>query len=242
MRQVVLDTETTGLEPALGHRIVEIGAVEIVNRRLTRNRFHHYIHPDREIDDGAQAVHGITLEFLADKPRFEAIAEEFIEFIRGAELIIHNVPFDVPFLNLELGRLTPVRGRVEDFCTILDSLTLARRRHPGQKNTLDALCRRYGIDNAQRELHGALLDAELLADVYLAMTGGQTALFAAESENGDDASRSDTAAAVAVDDATRLRVIRATDAELRAHEAQLDVLDRACADGSVWRREVGVSP
>jgi DNA polymerase III subunit epsilon len=236
MRQVVLDTETTGLEPALGHRIIEIGAVEIVNRRLTRRRFHHYLHPDREIDDGALAVHGITLEFLADKPRFEAIAEEFIDFVRGAELIIHNVPFDVPFLNLELSRLTPSAGRIDDFCTVLDSLTLARRRHPGQKNTLDALCRRYGIDNTQRELHGALLDAELLADVYLAMTGGQTVLFAAESENGDDARRHDSAAAVAVAAAARLRIVRADVGELEAHEAQLDFLDRSCSAGSVWRR------
>jgi DNA polymerase III subunit epsilon len=239
MRQVVLDTETTGLEPSLGHRIIEIGAVEIVNRRLTRRRFHHYVNPDRDIDDGALAVHGITLEFLADKPRFEAIADDFVEFIRGAELIIHNVPFDVPFLNLELSRLTPSPGRIEDFCTILDSLTLARRRHPGQKNTLDALCRRYGIDNAQRELHGALLDAELLADVYLAMTGGQTVLFAAENENGDDATRRDSGAAVAAAAAAQLRVVRATRAEIEAHAAQLDLLDRSCDGGSVWRRACG---
>jgi DNA polymerase III subunit epsilon len=236
LRQVVLDTETTGLEAAQGHRVIEIGAVEIINRRITRRHFHRYIQPDRDIDDGALAVHGITLEFLADKPRFEEIAEEFLEFIRGAELVIHNVPFDVPFLNLELARLAPCPGTIEDFCTVLDSLTLARRRHPGQKNTLDALCRRYAIDNAQRELHGALLDAELLADVYLVMTGGQTTLFAAEAENGDDGAQPDAAPSFAATDASRLRIIRASSAELAAHEAQLDLLDLACTAGSVWRR------
>jgi DNA polymerase III subunit epsilon len=236
MRQVVLDTETTGLEPSQGHRVIEIGAVEIVNRRQTRRHFHSYLQPDRDIDDGALAVHGITLEFLADMPRFEDVAAEFIDFIRDAELVIHNVPFDVPFLNLELGRLNPCPGQIEDFCTVLDSLTLARRKHPGQKNTLDALCRRYGIDNAQRERHGALLDAELLADVYLAMTGGQTVLFAAVIENGDDASSQETAAAVLAVEASRLRVVRASPAELAAHEAHLDMLDKAASAGSIWRR------
>jgi DNA polymerase III subunit epsilon len=236
MRQVVLDTETTGLEPSQGHRVIEIGAVEIVNRRLTRRHFHSYLQPDREIDDGALAVHGITLEFLADKPRFEDVAADFIGFIGGAELVIHNVPFDVPFLNLELGRLHPRPGQIEDLCTVLDSLTLARRKHPGQKNTLDALCRRYGIDNAQRNLHGALLDAELLADVYLAMTGGQTVLFAAEIENGDDASSHENPAGFLTIEASRLRVVRASLAEIVAHEAHLDMLDQAAGGGSIWRR------
>jgi DNA polymerase III subunit epsilon len=239
MRQVVLDTETTGLEPALGHRVIEIGAVEIINRRLTGRHFHRYLQPDRDIDDGAVAVHGITLEFLADKPRFEEIADEFLAFVAGAELIIHNVPFDVPFLNMELSRVTTNPARIDDVCSVLDSLTLARRRHPGQKNTLDALCRRYGVDNTQRELHGALLDAELLADVYLAMTGGQTLLFSADTEIGEDAASGDRDTAIAAADAARLRVVRATSAELLAHEAQLDVLDQA-ARGSVWRRHLAV--
>src|SRR5690606_12993840 len=187
MRQIVLDTETTGLETAQGHRIIEIGCVELIHRRPTNNYFHHYLQPDREIDEGALEVHGITNEFLRDKPRFADIVDEFIEFIRGAELIIHNAAFDIGFLDYELSLLDPPRGKVTDFCTVVDSLLLARNMHPGQRNSLDALCKRYGIDNSQRELHGALLDARILADVYLAMTGGQTALFA-EQDEGDPGS------------------------------------------------------
>ncbi|WP_366143646.1 DNA polymerase III subunit epsilon, partial [Acidiferrobacter sp.] len=180
MRQIVLDTETTGLEPSEGHRIIEVGAIELLNRRLTGRRFHQYLNPDREIDAAAVEIHGITNAMLEDKPRFADVAAQFLEFIEGAELLIHNAPFDVGFLNAELARAMsggcalPVTV-VEDYCTVQDTLKLARTLHPGQKNNLDALCRRYNIDNSQRVVHGALLDAEILADVYLAMTGGQTA-------------------------------------------------------------------
>ncbi len=185
MRQIVLDTETTGLEVGQGHRIIEIGGVEIIDRRLTGRHFHKYVNPERHIDDGAFEVHGISQDFLADKPRFAEVAEEFLAFVRGAELIIHNAPFDVAFLDAELARLDGELcvGRI---CRITDSLAMARHKHPGQKNSLDALCRRYQVDNSARELHGALLDAEILADVYLSMTGGQTLLFGAGND-GDSA-------------------------------------------------------
>ena len=176
MRQIILDTETTGLEPSDGHRIIEIGCVELVNRRITGNTYHQYIQPDRAIDAGAREVHGITDQFLADKPRFADIADEFLTFIRGAELVIHNAPFDVGFINHEFALLGKSVGSVSEHCTIVDTLAIARRLHPGQRNNLDALCKRYQIDNSQRDLHGALLDAEILADVYLAMTGGQATL------------------------------------------------------------------
>jgi DNA polymerase-3 subunit epsilon len=176
MRQVVLDTETTGLDPAEGHRVIEIGAVELVDRRLSGKNYHSYLNPQREIEDGALEVHGITREFLRDKPLFADVAEDFLDFIRGAEVIIHNAPFDLGFLDMELSRLKVPPGRMLDFITVLDTLELARDLHPGQRNNLDALCKRYAIDNSSRTLHGALLDAEILADVYLAMTGGQTDL------------------------------------------------------------------
>ena len=177
MRQIILDTETTGLEPEQGHRIIEIGCVEQIERRLTGNNFHQYLQPDREIDAAAVEVHGITNEFLADKPRFEDIVDDFIQYVDGAELIIHNAPFDVGFMDHEFALLGRKKwGQVSDHCGVLDTLAMARKLHPGQKNNLDALCRRYSIDNTHRELHGALLDAEILADVYLAMTGGQAAL------------------------------------------------------------------
>jgi DNA polymerase-3 subunit epsilon len=176
LRQVVLDTETTGLEPAEGHRVIEIGAVELIDRRLSGSHFHTYLNPQRDIEDGALEVHGITREFLLDKPHFAMVAEEFLEFIKDAELIIHNAPFDLGFLDMELSRLAISCGRVEDFATVLDTLELARELHPGQRNNLDALCKRYAIDNSSRSVHGALLDAEILAEVYLAMTGGQTDL------------------------------------------------------------------
>ena len=172
MRQIVLDTETTGLEPAQGHRIIEIGCVEIIDRRLTGNHYHQYLQPDREIDEGAIEVHGISNEFLQDKPRFADVVDDFMDFVRGAELVIHNAPFDVGFLNHELKLLDGSNETIEKICTVLDTLALARKMHPGQKNNLDALCRRYEVNNAHRELHGALLDAEILADVYLLMTGG----------------------------------------------------------------------
>jgi DNA polymerase-3 subunit epsilon len=176
MRQIVLDTETTGLEVSLGHRIIEIGCVELIDRRETGNHWHHYVNPDREIDAGAYEVHGISGEFLQDKPRFEALAENFYDYVKGAELIIHNAAFDVGFLNHELTRLETPWAPLQEVCSILDTLVLARQKHPGQKNNLDALAKRYDIDNSQRSLHGALLDARILADVYLAMTGGQTSL------------------------------------------------------------------
>ncbi len=176
MRQIILDTETTGLEVSQQHRVIEIGCIELINRRVTDNHWHYYLNPDREVDPGAFEVHGISNEFLADKPRFEALADDFLRYIDGAELVIHNAPFDVGFLNYELSLLESTPGRIEDRCGILDTLLVARQKHPGQKNNLDALCRRYDIDNSQRSLHGALLDARILADVYLVMTGGQTSL------------------------------------------------------------------
>jgi DNA polymerase-3 subunit epsilon len=176
MRQIVLDTETTGLEASQGHRIIEIGCVELVNRRVTGNHWHHYINPEREIDPGAFEVHGISSEFLQDKPRFDELAGDFLDYVAGAELVIHNAPFDVEFLERELARLQPPPASLKEICSILDTLVLARQKHPGQKNSLDALCKRYEIDNSGRSLHGALLDARILADVYLVMTGGQASL------------------------------------------------------------------
>src|SRR3970040_544895 len=179
MRQIILDTETTGLEPAEGHRIIEIGCVELINRRASNNRYQKLINPEGEIDAGAMEGPGITNEQLASKPKFSDIARDFLEFIKGAELIIHNAPFDIGFLNNELLQIANGASpqRIEDFCSVLDTLKLARNMHPGQKNDLDSLCKRYKVDNSHRTLHGALLDAEILADVYLAMTGGQTGLF-----------------------------------------------------------------
>ena len=231
MRQVVLDTETTGLEPEQGHRIIEIGCVELVNRRLTKRNFHQYLQPDRDIDEGALAVHGISAEFLIDKPRFPAIAEDLLAFLDGAELVIHNAAFDVAFVNAELARL-PDPQRVESVCTVLDTLSLARRLHPGQRNSLDALCKRYEIDNSQRQLHGALLDAEILADVYLAMTGGQTAWdFDAAAENtGQGATRSTQRSRRR----GPFKVVAANAEELAAHEKRLDELE-AATGSCVWR-------
>jgi DNA polymerase-3 subunit epsilon len=237
MRQVVLDTETTGLEPEQGHRIIEIGAVELIDRRATGRHFHRYLNPERDIDAGALDVHGITLEFLADKPKFADIAEEFLAFVSGAELVIHNAPFDVSFIEYELSLLgEPDIRSIASICTVIDSLALARHKHPGQKNGLDALCRRYGVDNSHRELHGALLDAEILADVYLAMTGGQTALFGNDQDQGDAGPAIAASTGTLRADRPRLRVVRATIDELAAHEARLDDLDRRCRAGSVWRR------
>lgn len=233
MRQVVLDTETTGLEPERGHRVIEIGAVELIDRRLTGRRFHKYLNPDRDIDPAAVEVHGITLDFLADKPRFAEIAAEFIEFVSGADLIIHNAPFDVAFINVELSRLAdaPVPD-IQRACGIIDTLAIARHRHPGQKNSLDALCRRYGVDNSSRDLHGALLDAEILADVFLMMTGGQAALFSAELESSSDEAA--TTLTRLSGDRLALKVIVATDAELAAHHQRLDEIARI-AGAVVWR-------
>jgi DNA polymerase-3 subunit epsilon len=235
MRQIILDTETTGLEPADGHRIIEIGCVEMVGRRLTGNNFHQYLQPDREIDAGAVEVHGITNEFLADKPRFEDIVDDFVAYVRDAELVIHNAPFDVGFINHEL-RLCRREEQVADLCTVLDTLTLARRMHPGQKNNLDALCRRYEINNTHRELHGALLDAEILADVYLAMTGGQVALSlgGAVEEAGQEAGAEQIRRLPA--NRPALRVIRAGDDELAEHHARLQAIAAAAGSTSLWER------
>jgi DNA polymerase-3 subunit epsilon len=238
MRQVVLDTETTGLEPERGHRIIELGAVELVDRKPTGRRFNRYLNPQRDIDDGALAVHGITKEFLADKPTFADVVGELLEFIDGAELIIHNSAFDIAFLDNELALLPQPTRRIADVCTVVDTLAMARHRHPGQKNSLDALFRRYGVDNSQRDLHGALLDAEILADVYLMMTGGQTALFVVD-QIESPTNRSDTFVVARLpENRPRLRVVSASQTELDRHGALLDELDRhaAACGGSVWRR------
>ena len=224
MRQIILDTETTGLEPAQGHRIIEIGCVEIVNRRRTGQDFHQYLNPGREIDDGAFDVHGLGIEFLADKPDFAHVAEELIDFIRGSELIIHNAPFDVDFINAELRALGKDRGRLEDYCVITDTLVIAREKHPGQKNSLDALCARYEIDNSKRDLHGALLDAQLLVDVYLAMTGGQESLGFELMSRQQSAASADSG----LIDSNRepLAVVKPTAEELTAHQAMLEKIKR----------------
>ena len=235
MRQVVLDTETTGLEADLGHRIIEIGAVELVNRRLTGRHFHKYVNPHRDIDDGALEVHGITQAFLADKPSFVDIWSEFHEFVAGAELVIHNAQFDVSFIDYEMKLLDSVPTGIESICKITDSLALARHKHPGQKNNLDALCRRYEVDNSQRQLHGALLDAEILADVYLLMTGGQLLMFGtAQDANRDD----DAASSLPPIHDLNLRVISASQEDLADHEAYLEFLTASGAD-PVWRRFEG---
>jgi DNA polymerase-3 subunit epsilon len=236
MRQIVLDTETTGLAPEEGHRIIEIGCIEIRSRRVTEQRFHRYLNPEREIDAGAAEVHGLTLEKLRECSRFQDIALEFIEFVRGAELIIHNAPFDVGFINHELALLGDAWGRLEDYCQIFDTLRLARERHPGQRNSLDALCRRYEIDNAHRNLHGALLDAELLSDVYLALTGGQSALVLdAHSMAGHEID--DSAPALVVNLARQQRVVRADEAELAAHRARLTQIARVSGGPSLWQED-----
>ena len=235
MRQVVLDTETTGLEPEQGHRVIEVGAVELIDRRLTGNRLQLYIDPQRDIDDAAFEIHGLDAAFLADKPKFAEVAEQFLGFVKGADLIIHNAPFDVSFIDYELSLLDGGgTTRVGDICALTDSLALARSKHPGQKNSLDALCRRYGVDNSARELHGALLDAEILADVYLAMTGGQLSLFGDDDGNGPEAD--DEQFARLPEDRAPILVMCANAEELRAHEAYLDGLDAAAKEGALWRR------
>ena len=221
MRQIVLDTETTGLEPSQGHKIIEIGGVEMINRRLTGNNYHQYLQPDREIDEGAQAVHGISNEFLADKPRFIDIVRDFIEYLDGAELIIHNAPFDVGFIDHELKLAGAEYGRVDSYCTVVDTLVMARKMRPGKKNNLDVLCKEYDVNNAHRELHGALLDAELLAEVYLHMTGGQSAL---SLETEEVASNRDGNISVKElsSDRKPIRVITANQDELQAHQAYIE--------------------
>ena len=231
VRQVVLDTETTGLNPQEGHRIIEIGCVELVGRRLTNNTFHVYINPNRLIDDGAIEVHGITNEFLQDKPRFEDIADDYLAFTEGAELIIHNAPFDVGFLNHELARLKGAKKTVEDCSTVFDTLPFARKKHPGARASLDALCKRYGIDNSHRELHGALLDAEILAEVYLAMTGGQFSLLDFDEQN----KKKNQGIVRLSADRQKLKVISCTDQELDAHNQRLDAIEKA-SGVCIWNK------
>lgn len=233
MRQVVLDTETTGLEPSSGHRIIEIGGVEIVDRRLTGRHYHQYVNPQRDSDAAALEVHGLTTSFLEDKPLFADIAQEMLDFLGDAELIIHNAAFDIGFLDHELKLARAAVRALAKQCSVVDSLAYARQKHPGQANGLDALCRRYGVDNSARTLHGALLDAEILADVYLLMTGGQTALFAQDTDS-DAATRSRQARPSRVP-RPDLPVIAATATELSAHEALLDSL-AAEAGQCAWRQ------
>lgn len=233
-RQIVLDTETTGISTAEDHRIIEIGCVELINRKLTGRTFHQYINPEREIDAGAMEVHGITNEALADKPVFSDIASDFIDFVRDAELVIHNAPFDVGFLDHEFAKLASVQVKTGDICRVLDTLQLARDKHPGQKNSLDALCKRYQVDNSNRELHGALLDAEILADVYLAMTGGQVSLsLASEPAPRRKPQKAAGDRTVPVSDAP-LVVISADESELAAHQAMLETIDKKSDGQCVW--------
>jgi DNA polymerase III subunit epsilon len=234
MRQIVLDTETTGLEPDLGHRIIEIGCVELVNRRPSGRTFHKYLNPEREIEEGAAAVHGISRADLEGKPKFAEVVEELVTFIDGAQLVIHNAAFDVAFLDAELLRIQGQLRTIAKLCRVLDTLALARSMHPGQRNNLDALCKRYSIDNSRRELHGALLDARILADVYLAMTGGQAALALAESTASGSAAEGNRTVRALVRPSVPLVVISATDAEIVAHNAMLAVIAKASGGKCLW--------
>ncbi|MBF0263968.1 MAG: DNA polymerase III subunit epsilon [Gammaproteobacteria bacterium] len=222
MRQIVLDTETTGISTKLGHRIIEIGAVEIIDRRLTGNTYHQYINPEREVEEEAYQVHGISDEFLSTKPVFSQVVEEFIDYIKGSQLVIHNAPFDVGFMDHEFSLVSRLKKKTKDLCGVLDTLVLAKEMRPGQKNNLDALCRAYGIDNSNRELHGALLDAELLAEVYLAMTGGQVSLTFEESgkqQKGDKIIRLGS-------DREKSRIIKASEQELAQHQKLLQLIEK----------------
>ena len=232
----MLDTETTGMPVTDGHRIVEIGCVEVLGRRLTGRHYHVYLQPDREVDEGAIAVHGITNEFLADKPRFRDVADEFFEFVKGAQLIIHNAAFDIGFINNEFALLGQQdRSELSDHCLVLDTLLMARERHPGQRNSLDALCKRYGVDNSGRDLHGALLDAEILADVYLTMTGGQTNLsLAGEGEGNDGGRRQATPIRRLAADRPATPVLRASAEELAAHAVRMQAIEKAAGGPALW--------
>ncbi len=232
MRQIVLDTETTGLEHSEGHRIIEIGCVELLHRRPSGRTWHRYLRPEREIEAGALAVHGITSEFLAGQPRFAEVSGELLEFIAGAELVIHNAPFDVGFLDAELAR-TGTGRTIAEHCAVLDTLALARRMHPGQRNSLDALCKRYGVDNSGRDLHGALLDARILADVYLAMSGGQAAL-RLESEPAAAGPAREASRRLARGD-VRIPVVLANADEIAAHEQLLDSIERTSGGRALFR-------
>lgn len=230
-RQIILDTETTGLEPGDGHRIIEIGCVEIRNRRKSERMFHQYLNPHRLIDDGAFEVHGISNESLVDKPVFADIAQDLIDFIRDSEVIIHNAPFDIAFINAELKLLGKKWGKLEDYCRITDTLVMARELHPGQKNSLDALCSRYQIDNSQRDLHGALLDAQILLDVYLAMTGGQGSLSLEDEQTLEDGN---VRHKLLVRDRGALRTIAPTAEELQAHQLCLEAINKDSGGKCIW--------
>lgn len=240
MRSVVLDTETTGMPVTDGHRVIEIGCVELMGRRLTGRHFHVYLQPDRESDEGAIGVHGITNEFLVGKPRFAEVADEFFEFIKGAQLIIHNAAFDVGFINNEFALIGQQdRADITQHCTVLDTLMMARERHPGQRNSLDALCKRYGVDNSGRELHGALLDSEILADVYLTMTGGQTSLSLAGNAsdgNGSGEGSGNTATEIRRLPADRqpCRIIRASESDLAEHDVRMAAIAKAAGAPALW--------
>jgi DNA polymerase III subunit epsilon len=235
MRQVVLDTETTGLEAAAGHRIIEIGCIEIINRRPTGQKFHRYLNPERDIDAGALAVHGIDNSRLASAPKFAEIVDDLLAFIGGAELVIHNAPFDVAFLDAEFARLPGNSRCISGLCKVLDTLALARKLHPGQRNGLDALCKRYSVDNSKRELHGALLDAGILVDVYLAMTGGQSALALDVASGRRETSAAASAASLRA--AGVVLVVPLADAdELRRHDEMLDLLHKSSGGKAFWRR------
>ncbi len=231
MRKIILDTETTGISPKQGHRIIEIGCVEMVNRRITNRRYHQYLQPDRQIDAGAARVHGITNDQLQDKPRFVDIVDEFMDFIKGAELVIHNAPFDVGFINHELQLLKQNRQPLEASCKILDSLVLAKKLHPSQKNNLDALCKRYYINNSNRQLHGALLDAEILAEVYLAMTGGQVSLL-----SSNNAQQRENIVKPICSNRAKLKLIIPNKQELELHQQFLSRIDKASKGKCLWQQ------
>ena len=230
MRQIILDTETTGLETQQDHRIIEIGCVEMVDRRLTGNNFHQYLQPDRKIDAGAISVHGITNEFLEDKPRFADIVEDLISYLRGAELVIHNAPFDVGFLNHELKRLEQQKPLIEEISSVVDTLVMARKKHPGKRNSLDALCDRYAIDNSRRDKHGALLDAEILSEVYLVMTGGQENLLL----DGEDSDATDRNHRRRVKIEGELVLMQVNGEDMQAHEEYLNHLQQQTDGHCVW--------
>ncbi len=235
MRQVVLDTETTGLDAASGHRVIEIGCVELVHRRYTDRTYHQYINPERRVDAGALAVHGIEERFLATQPVFADVAGAFLEFVAGAELVIHNADFDIGFINHELARLTGVPRNIREVCEVRDTLTMARRMHPGQRNSLDALAKRYEIDNSMRELHGALLDARILAEVYLAMTGGQVSL-SLDAEVASSEEVTETTVESIDRAGVELVVVAASHAEAGAHEAMLERIRERSGAETIWER------